>query len=156
MPANQERPLIQLIRIIDDLPDGFDALLADAASEGVRNMALLADAWASGDQRFERDGEALLGALLAGELAGIGGLSLEVAASEPARRVRRFYVRPAFRRQGVARTLASAVIQEALDQVDLLTVNAAASLVAAPFWEAQGFSRDDTGPWTHLLRRSLG
>lgn len=148
--------MIQLVRIIDELPEGFDALLADAASEGVRNMALLADGWASGDQRFESDGEALLGALLAGELAGIGGLSVETAATEPARRVRRFYVRPAFRRQGVARTLASALVQEALDQVDLLTCNAAASPAAAPFWEAQGFSSDASGPWTHVLRRSLG
>ena len=148
--------MIQLIRIFDDLPDGFGALLADAASEGVDNMALLAEGWASGDQRFERDGEALLGALLAGTLAGVGGLSLEPAAPEPARRVRRFYVRPDFRRQGVARTLASALIQEGLDQVDLLTVNAAASPAAAPFWEAQGFSPDTSGPWTHVLRRSLG
>ena len=148
--------MIQLIRIIDDLPDGFPALLADAASEGVRNMALLAQGWASSDQRFDGDGEALLGALLAGELAGIGGLSVEPAASEPARRVRRFYVRPAFRRQGVARTLASALAQEALDQVDLMTCNAAASPAAAPFWEAQGFLRDSSGPWTHVLRRSLG
>jgi GNAT superfamily N-acetyltransferase len=147
--------LLQLVRIIDDLPEGFDALLADAASEGVRNMALLADGWTSGDQRFDGDGEALLGALLAGELAGIGGLSVEPAAPEPARRVRRFYVRPAFRRQGVARTLASALVQEALDQVDLLTCNAAASPAAAPFWEAQGFSRDTSGPWTHVLRRSV-
>jgi hypothetical protein len=77
--------LIQLIRIIDDLPDGLPALLADAASEGVGNMARLADGWASGDQRFDGDGEALLGALLAGELAGIGGLSVEPAApSRPA------------------------------------------------------------------------
>jgi GNAT superfamily N-acetyltransferase len=148
--------LIQLIRIIDDLPDGLPALLADAASEGVGNMARLADGWVSGGQRFDGDGEALLGALLAGELAGIGGLSVEPAAHEPARRVRRFYVRPAFRRQGVARTLASALIQEALDQVDLLTCNAAASPAAAPFWEAQGFSPDTSGPWTHVLRRSLG
>ena len=148
--------MIQLVRIIDELPDGFDALLADAASEGVRNMALLAQDWASGDQRFDRDGEALLGALLAGDLAGIGGLSVESAATEPARRVRRFYVRPAFRRQGVARTLASALVQEALDQVDLLTCNATASPAAAPFWEAQGFSPDTSGPWTHVLRRSLG
>lgn len=148
--------MIQLVRIIDELPEGFDALLADAASEGVRNMALLAQGWAGGDQRFEREGEALLGALLAGELAGIGGLSVEAASAEPARRVRRFYVRPAFRRQGVARTLASALVQEALDQVDLLTCNATASPAAAPFWEAQGFSPDTSGPWTHVLRRSLG
>lgn len=148
--------MIQLIRIIDELPGSFPALLADAASEGVGDMALLAQGWASGDQGFDGNGETLLGALLAGELAGVGGLSVEPAASEPARRVRHFYVRTAFRRQGVARTLASALAQEALDQVDLLTCNAAASPAAAPFWEAQGFSPDTSGPWTHVLRRSLG
>jgi GNAT superfamily N-acetyltransferase len=148
--------LIQLIRIIDDLPDGFPALLADAASEGVGNMARLADGWAGGDQRFDGDGEALLGALMAGTLTGVGGLSVESATTEPARRVRRFYVRPDVRRQGVGGALATALIQEALDQVDLLTVNAAASPAAAPFWEAQGFSRNASGPWTHVLRRRLG
>jgi GNAT superfamily N-acetyltransferase len=147
--------LLQLIRISEDLPEGFDALLADAVSEGVGNMAQLADGWTSGDQRFDRDGEALLGALLAGDLAGVGGLSVEPGAAEPARRVRSFYVRPAFRRRGVARALASALAQEALDQVDLLTCNAAASPAAAPFWEAQGFALDDAGPWTHVLRRSV-
>jgi GNAT superfamily N-acetyltransferase len=148
--------LIQLVRIIDDLPDGFPALLADAATEGARNMASLAQGWAGGDQRFDGDGEALLGALLAGTLVGVGGLSVEPDAAEPALRVRRFYVRPDFRRQGVARALASALIQEGLDQVDLLTVNAAASPAAPLFWEAQGFSPDATGPWTHVMRRSAG
>ena len=148
--------LIQLVRIIDDLPDGFPALLADAASEGVGHMARLAEGWAGGDQRFDGDGEVLLGALLAGTLVGVGGLSVEPAATEPARRVRRFYVRPDFRRQGVARALASALIQEGLDQVDLLTVNAAASPAAPLFWEAQGFSSDTTGRWTHVLRRRAG
>lgn len=148
--------MIQLIRIIDDPPDGFPALLADAASEGVGNMARLADGWASGDQRFDGEGDVLLGALSAGTLVGVGGLSVEPAAAEPARRVRRFYVRPDVRRQGVGRALASALVQEALDQVDLLTCNAAASPAAAPFWEAQGFSRDASGPWTHVLRRRFG
>lgn len=148
--------MIQLVRILDDLPDGFAALLADAAAEGVRNMALLDQAWASGVERFDGDGEALLGALLAGTLVGVGGLSVEPASVEPARRLRRLYVRPDYRRQGVARTLATALIQEGLDQVDLLTVNAAASPAAPLFWEAQGFSSDSSGPWTHVLRRSIG
>ena len=92
--------MLQLVRIFDELPDGFDDLVAEASGEGVRNMALLADGWAQG-ARFQHDGEALLAAFLAGDLAGIGALSVEPAASEPARRLRRFYVRPAMRRRGV-------------------------------------------------------
>ncbi len=114
-------------------------------------MALLVEDWRRG-ARFQGDGEALLAAFSAGELAGVGGLSAELAAPEPARRLRRFYVRPAMRRRGVAAALASALIHEGFDSVNLLTVNARASESAAPFWEAQGFVADGSGPWTHIMR----
>jgi len=146
--------LLQLVRIFDDLPEEFDDLVAEASGEGVRNMALLAEGWQNG-VRFQDDGEALFAAFLAGTLAGVGGLSVEIGAAEPACRLRRFYVSPRFRRQGVATALASALIHEGLDSVGLLTVNAAASPAAGPFWEAQGFVADTSGPWTHVLRRSI-
>lgn len=145
--------MLQLVRIFDELPDGFDDLVAEASGEGVRNMALLADGWAAG-ARFQDDGEALLAAFLVGELAGIGGLSVEPASPEPARRLRRFYVRPAMRRRGVATALASALIHEGFDSVQLLTVNARASDAAGAFWEAQGFVADASGSWTHVLYRT--
>ena len=147
--------MLQLVRLFDELPDGFDDLVAEASGEGVRNIALLAEGWKAG-ARFQDDGEALFAAFLTGELAGVGGLSVEPAAPEPARRLRRFYVRPAMRRRGVAAALASALIHEGFDSVDLLTVNARASAAAAPFWEAQGFVADDSGPWTHLMRKARG
>lgn len=147
--------MLQLVRLFDELPDGFDDLVAEASAEGVRNMALLAESWRSG-ARFQGDGEAILVAFLAGELAGIGALGVEPAAPEPARRLRRFYVRPAMRRRGVASALASALIHEGFDSVELLTVNARASDAAGPFWETQGFVADADGPWTHVMRRTLG
>ncbi|PIB93183.1 GNAT family N-acetyltransferase [Caulobacter sp. FWC2] len=147
--------MLQLVRLFDELPDGFDDMVAEASSEGVRNMALLAVGWVKG-ARFQDDGEAILAAFQAGALAGIGALSVEPAAPKPARRLRRFYVRPAMRRRGVATALASALIHEGFDSIGLLTVNAAASPAAGPFWEAQGFVPDATGPWTHVLRRSVG
>ncbi|MET3664662.1 GNAT family N-acetyltransferase [Caulobacter sp. 1776] len=145
--------MLQLVRLADEPPDGFDDLVAEASGEGVRNMARLAESWRGG-ARFQGDGEALFAAFLVGELAGIGGLSVEPASAEPARRLRRFYVRPAMRRRGVATALASALIHEGFDGVALLTVNAQASDGAAPFWEAQGFVADTSGPWTHTLRRA--
>jgi GNAT superfamily N-acetyltransferase len=147
--------MLQLVRLFDELPDGFDDLVAEASGEGVRNMALLAEGWRSG-ACFQDDGEAILVAFLAGELAGVGALSVEPASPKPARRLRRFYVRPAMRRRGVATALASALIHEAFDSVGLLTVNAAASPAAGPFWEAQGFVADETASWTHVMRRDVG
>lgn len=145
--------MLQLVRLFDELPDGFDDLVAEASGEGVRNMALLAEDWAKG-ARFQDDGEAMLVAFLAGELAGVGALSVEPASPEPARRLRRFYIRSAMRRRGVATALASALIHEGFDNVGLLTVNARASEAAAPFWAAQGFVADASGPWTHVMRRT--
>lgn len=89
--------MLQIVRLFDEPPDGFDDLVAEASGEGVRNMALLAEDWRNG-ARFQDDGEALLAAFLAGELAGIGGLAVEPDSSEPARRLRRFYVRTPRRR----------------------------------------------------------
>jgi GNAT superfamily N-acetyltransferase len=144
--------VLQLVRIFDELPESFGDLVAEASGEGVRNMALLDQSW-QGGERFQDNGEALFAAFLAGGLAGIGGMTPEPAAPEPARRLRRFYVRPEMRRRGVATALASALIHEGLDNVSLLTVNARASKAANRFWEAQGFQPDTSGPWTHILRR---
>lgn len=141
--------MLQLIRVEDDLPEGFEALRAAAASEGYRHMDRLAAEHAAGRSVFV----ALFGVLLDGDLVGVGGLTHEPEpAEDPALRLRRLYVRPDARRQGVARSLASALCQEGLDQVALLTVHAGDTRAAA-FWEAQGFRPVAGRPWSHELRR---
>ena len=143
--------MLQLVRLETDLPAGFDALRAEADAEGHRNMARLAEELATGSTRFE----ALFAAMLGGELVGIGGMTLEPeATAEPAIRMRRLYVARRARLGGVARTLASALIQEAWDSVALLTVHAG-NPGAARFWEAQGFGPVEGRPWSHELRREL-
>lgn len=62
--------------------------------------------------RFDRNGEALLAAHIAGVLAGIGGLTIEPVLLG-ALRMRRFYVRPPFRQAGIGRTLATALLEPA-------------------------------------------
>ncbi|MDO9474328.1 MAG: GNAT family N-acetyltransferase [Caulobacter sp.] len=144
--------VVVITRVVETLPDGFDVILEAAASEGVRNMAMLADQWASGGQRFDEPG-ALFAALVDGDLAGVGGVTVETGAGEPAMRMWRLYVLPMFRRFGVGRRLAGAMMQQGFQAAPLLTVNAGASDAAAPFWDAMGFSRTDavTGA-THALR----
>jgi len=142
--------MVQLVRIDRDLPEGFARLRAEAEAEGHRHMNRLADELASGDTRFE----ALFAAFDDGELLGVGGMTVEPSeTSEPAFRMRRLYVSPHARRTGVARTLASALMQEAFDQVDLVTVHAG-SPEAARFWESQGFAPADARTWSHELRRA--
>lgn len=140
-------PHLQLV--IENLPAGFDALRAEAREEGYRFVERLAVDWEACRMRFERAGEALLAAHVTGVLAGIGALTIEPVLPG-ALRMRRFYVRPLFRRAGVGRTLAKALLERARITGLLVTVNAAPGSVS--FWESLGFAPDMADGHTHLYR----
>lgn len=143
--------VVIILRLFEGLPHGFDVMCAEAAAEGVRNMAMLRTEVGAPDDPFVEPG-ALFVAHVDGVLAGVGGVTVQAGLAEPAMRMRRLYVRPAFRRAGVARALAGAMMQQGFQAAPLLVLNAAASPAAAPFWEAMGFERV---PWpgvTHALR----
>jgi len=143
--------VVNIVRVVETLPHGFDVMCDEAAAEGVRNMALLAAQWGSGGQRFDDPG-ALFAVVVEGALAGVGGVSVEAGLAEPTMRMRRLYVRPAFRRTGLATRLAGAMMQQGFQAAPLLTVNAGASEAAAPFWAAMGFAPVDWPGVTHALR----
>jgi GNAT superfamily N-acetyltransferase len=116
-------PLVQLQPVVDELPADFDAIRADARAENYRFLDRLASDWASGAVRFDRPGEALLAAYSEGVLAAIGGITIDPIVPD-ALRMRRFYVRPAFRRTGIGREIAQALLERA-QSVPVVTLNAA-------------------------------
>ena len=137
----------QLETVTGNLPAGFEALRADARTEGFRQIERLAIDWETHTTRFDRQGEALLAARIDGVLAGIGGLTIEPVVPD-AFRMRRFYVRPPFRQSGVGRKLVVALLAQVEHTGQAITVNAAAGSV--PFWEALGFKRDTRDGHTHI------
>jgi GNAT superfamily N-acetyltransferase len=146
--AGQRIDPIELEPVTGDLPAGFDALRAEALAEGFRQVERLAAEWASRTTRFDREGEALLAARFNGVLVGIGGLTIEPVVPG-ALRMRRFYIRPRFRRCGVGRKLATALLERTGQTRRLITVNAAAG--STLFWEALGFEPDMREGHTHVL-----
>jgi GNAT superfamily N-acetyltransferase len=140
---------LELEPVLDALPVGFDALRADALAEGFRQVERLAADWEAGTTRFDRDGEALLAARLNGVLVGIGGLTIEPVVPG-ALRMRRFYVRPAFRRIGVGRRLVTALLA-GVDSERSITVNAGPASIS--FWESLCFNPDPRDGHTHILSR---
>ena len=142
----------EIVRIRTELPPGMAKLSAAAAAEGVRNVGLLTAAWTDKTERFEHDGAALYGAFSSAVLLGVGGVTREAGLQEPAMRMRRFYILPEWRRLGVGRALAVAAMKRGLEDAGLLTCNAKATPLAAPFWEALGFRRVDRAGFTHLYR----
>jgi GNAT superfamily N-acetyltransferase len=140
-------PELQLVT--KNLPAGFDALRAEARAEGYLFVERLAADWEARAIRFDHDGEALLAARVGGVLAGIGGLTREPVLSG-ALRMRRFYVRPQFRRTGIGRKLATALLERARSATGAVSVNAAPASVL--FWESLGFTPDRRDGHTHLYR----
>ena len=135
------------------LPDDFSILRSEADSERYRFIERLADEWNAGTICFDRPGETLLIARYDSKIAGIGGVTIDPF-DQAALRMRRFYVRPRFRRHGVAGELAGALIGNALKTGCRLNVNAGTE--AAPvFWESMGFKPDPTEHHTHVWGRAL-
>ena len=136
---------LQLVRLEGELPEGFAALRAEADAEGHRHMSRLAQEVVESPGMFT----ALLAAFEDGALVGVGGLTPEPA--EPsAQRMRRLFVTARARRRGVARTLANALLQEALQHTRRVTVHAG-DPEAERFWEALGYARVEGRAWSHEL-----
>jgi nucleoside triphosphate diphosphatase len=139
---------LRLEPVIDALPAEFDAMRNEALGEGYRMLDTLAAEWAANVQRFDRDGAALFAAYANRTLAGIGGITLEPTIPD-ALRMRRFYVRVPFRRIGIGRKLAAALLEPHAGKT--ITVNAGTGSDA--FWEALSFAPDHRDGHTHIRNR---
>jgi GNAT superfamily N-acetyltransferase len=134
---------------VTSLPDQIHLLRSEAAAEGVSNMEALFSQWHDGSNRFGRPGELLAIASIDGDVAGIGGIT-EDFIDPAALRMRRFYVRANYRRNGVGRALAHFVLETATP-LDRQIVVHAATEEAGAFWEAMGFERIEREKTTHAL-----
>lgn len=142
-----------LTRAVGELPGGFERLRSEALAEGFDHIERFAAEWLSGQVRFAEDGERLLAAEVDGQLAGIGGVTREPAVPHTLR-LRRFYVRAAFRGCGIGRALACELVRHANDLGRNLSLNARTPSACA-FWEKLDFDRDLRGlGFTH--HRALG
>ena len=124
--------------------DGLKALARDARSEGFVFIDRLIEEWATGANRFDKDGETILGVYASQNLVAIGGLNIDpFAADQNYGRLRHVYVSPVFRRAKIGRSLVRALVRHAahtFDGVRLRTDTAD----AAQFYVRLGFQ-----PLTH-------
>lgn len=131
---------MQIIKI-EMLPDDFPDLLSDSLGEGYLHIQRMKQEWDAGFNRFSNPGEALYIAQAGERCAGICGLNRQAIDDGIATaRLRRLYVRPEYRRQGIGRQLVERALRDAcvhFQQVDLRTMTAP----AATFFESMGFQR---------------
>jgi len=117
----------------------LDDIRAASVREGFRFIARLIDDYAAGVNRFDREGESLFLCYADGNVVGVCGLNREEARSDRGiGRLRRFYVLPEYRRNGIGRKLVAAALAEArgrFDVVQLRTDSESADL----FYRRMGF-----------------
>lgn len=139
------------IEQIAALPTQIDALREDALAEGFDNIETLWHQWHEEGIRFSRPGEMLVAAFVGEDFVGIGGITEDFLDASWLR-MRRFYVRPQFRRQGVGKAIADYLISRALPlqrPIVLYTDTAR----AATFWQTVGFIPTIREKTTHILPR---
>ena len=140
--------MIRLERVVGRLPADFPLLQAEARAGDYKMLDTLAAEWTSGRTRFDRPGEALYAAYYGATFAAIGGLTVERLVPGGFR-MRRFYALAAYRRAGIARRIAAALLDGIAGPRRIVTTNAAAG--SEPFWESLGFLPDRRNGWTHIL-----
>jgi GNAT superfamily N-acetyltransferase len=130
---------------------GIERLLADAREEGYDFIETLVEEWASAENRFDAPGEALCGHLEEGLLLAVGGLNLDPFAGRPdIGRLRRVYVRPAWRNRGIGRALVTALVEQARRNFRCVRLRAE-NADAARLYESMGFSPIQSPDATHIL-----
>lgn len=139
------------IEEVSELPSQIDLLRADALAEGFDNVETLVLQWHEHGMRFTRPGEMLAAAFIENELAGVGGISEDFIDASWLR-MRRFYVRPKFRRQSVGKAIAHYLLERAL-MLDRPIVLYTDTGRGAAFWQAMGFVPTGREKTTHILPR---
>ena len=136
--------------------NGIEDLRAEASNEGYDFVETLVEEWASGENRFEKKGEVLMGCFeehprQQPKLVAVGGVTIDpFLHSLEVGRIRRVYVRAAWRNQGIGTLLVKALIAasaESFRSVRLRAENAD----AARLYERLGFSPIEDKSATHLL-----
>ena len=145
-----------LIERVSELPAEVENVLArESERAGLGFVRRLVEEWASGQNRFDRPGEALFVARIDGRLVGVCGLNVDPYAKAPSvGRVRHLYVLGGYRRRGVGSHLARAALAAAAGTFDTLRLRTENSS-AARLYERMGFRRDvATADCTHVMELS--
>jgi GNAT superfamily N-acetyltransferase len=142
--------MISIQRVVLPVP-GIERLLVEAREEGYDFIETLVEEWASAENRFDAPGEILCGQLEEGLLVAVGGLNRDPFAGRPDMgRLRRVYVRPAWRNKGIGRALVTALVDQARTHFRCVRLRAE-NADAARLYERLGFSPVQNPDATHIL-----
>jgi GNAT superfamily N-acetyltransferase len=124
---------------------------AEARDEGYKFLETLLEEWRSGANRFDAPGEALCGHFDQGILVAVGGLNCDPFLADPTvGRIRRLYVRHAWRNQGIGGALLDKLLAAARLNFRCVRLRAE-NPAAARLYERKGFLPSPTTGATHIF-----
>jgi GNAT superfamily N-acetyltransferase len=130
---------------------GIDSLQSEARTEGYDFIETLVEEWTSASNRFDAPGEILCGHLDQGLLIAVGGLNCDPFAGSPdVGRIRKVYVRRAWRNRGIGRVLVTSLVETARTHFRCVRLRAENSN-AARLYEKMGFAAIANPDATHIL-----
>lgn len=130
---------------------GMECLHAEARAEGYDFIQTLVDEWAKVQNRFDAPGEILCGHLDRSLLVAVGGLNCDpFAGRSEMGRIRRVYVRPAWRNKGIGRALVTTLVNHARSHFRCVRLRAE-NMNAARLYEGIGFAPVASSYATHIL-----
>jgi GNAT superfamily N-acetyltransferase len=133
------------------LPDRrVTSLVTLSLEEGFNFLDRLDADWANGENRFDARGEILLGFTDGAALIAVGGLNLDPYGTADCGRLRRVYVTPSRRTNGVGAMLVKALLDHARANFRVARLRTDTER-AAKFYERLGFRRIDDPNATHEL-----
>jgi len=131
---------------------GLEELLADAEREGYAFLDRLIAEWVSGENRFDKPGEMLCGCIDGGRIVSVGGLNRDPFLDDPRiGRIRRVYVRPAWRNRHLGTAMVLWLVETARNSFDAVRLRAE-NPGAARLYERLGFSPITDPRATHILQ----
>lgn len=131
------------------LPNGIDRLVSESKQEGFRFLNRLVADYHSGENRFNKPGEALLSVSLTAGLIAIAGLNIDPYSNPGIGRVRRVYVSKSARGQGIGAALIRQIESKALasfSELRLFTDNKDADI----FYCKLGYNHLDNAHSSHV------
>lgn len=130
---------------------GMEQLRVEALQEGFLFIERLWKEWQNGNNRFTAPGEKLCGCMDQAALVAIGGLNQDpFDGSKRIGRIRRVYVRPAWRNKGIGEALVHTLVENARTSFTALHLRTN-NPTAARLYERIGFSRSLALNATHVL-----
>ncbi|MCP2035903.1 GNAT superfamily N-acetyltransferase [Planomicrobium sp. HSC-17F08] len=132
------------LKVIEDLNSvDVSKLVEESEAEGYRFLRRLVTQYEDGTNTFNQPGEVLYGVWdQQGHLVAIGGLNRDPYSSkEGVGRLRRFYISPNARRQGIGTKLLKEIIDFGRNHFKEIVVRTDSSTADA-FYRANGFSAD--------------